>query len=263
MHYGFGYFEEDRLKKSDDIRLWRRLIVYTAPHWLEILAAVLLSLAITGCGLALPHLVREAVDGFIINLELGKSARIAGVTNISLIFMVLVGAGFVANFLQVIVLEKTGQKIMHTLRQKLFSHMLSLETAFFNRHPVGKLVTRLTNDIQNMHEMFTSVIVTLFNDLIKIVGILVILMLMNWRLAALMLLLIPIILLNTLVFSKLARLAFRDIRTRLAQLNSFLQEALSGISVIQIFAREKDSLSKFINLNNEYYKKTLYQIKIF
>ncbi|MBU0482739.1 MAG: ABC transporter ATP-binding protein/permease [Proteobacteria bacterium] len=263
MHQGFGYFEEERLQRSDDIHLWRRLLLFTLPHWLEVVAAILLSLAITGCGLALPHLVRQAIDGFIINQNLDPAARIAGVSGLATLFMILVVAGFAANFLQVVVLEKTGQQIMHTLRQKLFTHMLSLETAFFNRNPIGKLVTRLTNDIQNMHEMFTSVIVTLFNDLIKLVGILTILMLMNWRLAALMLVLIPIILLNTLVFSRLARIAFRDIRTNLARLNSFLQEALHGISVVQIFAREKSSLDKFAELNETYFKKTLYQIKIF
>jgi ATP-binding cassette subfamily B protein len=263
MRYGYGYFEEDRLKSGSDLKLWERIIVYTVPRWREISGAIILSLAITGCSLALPYLVRLAIDDFVINENLEPVVRLAGVGQLANIFLILIAAGFLANFLQVVLLEWTGQHIMHRMRQDLFSHMLSLETAFFNRNPVGKLVTRLTNDIQNMHEMFTSVIVTLFNDLVRIFGILILLWLMNWRLALLMLLLIPLILFNTLLFSRLARIAFRDIRTRLARLNSFLQEALSGISVIQLFAREKDSRKRFAGLTRSYMERTFYQIKIF
>jgi ATP-binding cassette subfamily B protein len=263
MRYGYGYFEEERLKKSGDLKLWRRIIAYTAPRWLEVAGAVILSLVITGCSLALPHLVRRAIDDFIINRELGAAVRLAGLSDLTLIFLVLLATGFLANFLQVVILEWTGQQIMHCMRQDLFRHMLSLETAFFNRNPVGKLVTRLTNDIQNMHEMFTSVIVTLFNDMARIVGILVILCLMNWRLALIMMLLIPVIIFNTVLFSRLARLAFRDIRTQLARINAFLQEALSGISVIQLFAREEDSRQRFKELNETFLQRCFYQIKIF
>ncbi|MEN8136384.1 MAG: ABC transporter ATP-binding protein [Thermodesulfobacteriota bacterium] len=263
MRHDFGYFEEDRLQKSDDLRLWRRIMRYTVPRWLAVSGAIILSLLITGCSLALPYLVRRAIDDFIINSELDTAARLAGVSQLALIFLVLVGLGFLANFLQVIILEWTGQHIMHRMRQDLFSHMLSLETAFFNRNPVGKLVTRLTNDIQNMHEMFTSVIVTLFNDLARVAGILLILFLMNWQLALIMMLLVPVIIFNTILFSRLARLVFRDIRTQLARLNAFLQEALSGISIIQLFAREHDSLRRYDALNETYLARCLHQIKIF
>jgi len=263
MRYGFGYFEEDRLKKSDDLKLWQRIMVYSGPRWREMTGAIILSLAITGCSLALPHLVRVAIDDFILNNELGSVARLAGLSDLAVVFLALIGFGFLANFLQVIVLEWTGQKIMHRMRQDLFRHILTLETAFFNRNPVGKLVTRLTNDIQNMHEMFTSVIVTLCNDLVRIGGILLILFLMNWRLALIMILLVPVIIFNTILFSRLARLAFRDIRTQLARINSFLQESLSGISIIQLFSREDYSLRRFKELNEAYLQKSFYQIKIF
>jgi len=263
MQHGYGYFEEERLKKSTDFHLWRRITGYIAPCWPAILGAILLSLAITGCSLALPYLVRLAVDRFITDPALEMPARLAGVAHLAGVFLVLVMVGFLANFLQVVVLEWTGQKIMHTMRQDLFRHLLSLANAFFNRNPVGKLVTRLTNDIQNMHEMFTSVIVTLFNDLVRLAGIMVILLLMNWRLALMMLVLVPVIIGNTMLFSRLARLAFRDIRTQLARLNSFLQEALSGISVIQLFSREDYTRERFGDLNDAYLERTLYQIKIF
>jgi ATP-binding cassette subfamily B protein len=207
--------------------------------------------------------MRLAVDGFITNLQPALGERLSGVAGLAGSFLLLMVAGFVANFLQVVVLEWAGQRIMHALRQDLFRHLIGLANPFFNRNPVGKLVTRLTNDIQNMYEMFTSVIVTLFNDLARLVGILVILLLMNWRLALMMLVLVPLILSNTVLFSRLARLAFRDIRTQLARLNSFLQEAIGGISIIQLFSREEYTCARFEDLNEAYMERSLYQIKIF
>ncbi|MDP3694571.1 MAG: ABC transporter ATP-binding protein, partial [Desulfocapsaceae bacterium] len=263
MDHGFGYFEEDKLKKASDLRLWQRIARYVLPYWKSVLLAIVLSLAITGCSLALPYLMRLAVDGFITNLKPALGERLSGVAGLAGSFLLLMVAGFVANFLQVVVLEWAGQRIMHALRQDLFRHLIGLANPFFNRNPVGKLVTRLTNDIQNMYEMFTSVIVTLFNDLARLVGILVILLLMNWRLALMMLVLVPLILFNTVLFSRLARLAFRDIRTQLARLNSFLQEAIGGISIIQLFSREEYTCARFEDLNEAYMERSLYQIKIF
>ncbi|MDO9040808.1 MAG: ABC transporter ATP-binding protein [Desulfocapsaceae bacterium] len=263
MEHGFGYFEEDRLKKASDLRLWQRIARYVLPYWKSVSLAIVLSLAITSCSLALPYLMRLAVDGFITNLKPDLGERLSGVAGLAGSFLLLMVAGFVANFLQVVVLEWAGQRIMHALRQDLFRHLIGLANPFFNRNPVGKLVTRLTNDIQNMYEMFTSVIVSLFNDLARLVGILVILLLMNWRLALMMLVLVPLILFNTVLFSRLARLAFRDIRTQLARLNSFLQEAIGGISIIQLFSREEYTRARFEELNEAYMQRSLYQIKIF
>ncbi len=263
MQHGFGYFEEERLGKGSDLSLWRRITAYTLPHWPSVLGAILLSLAITACSLALPHLVRLAVDGFITAPKLAGGERLAGVARLSSLFLLLVVIGFVANFFQVVVLEWAGQKIMHQLRQDLFRHLVSLANPFFNRNPVGKLVTRLTNDVQNMYEMFSTVIVSLFNDFAKLVGILVILLLMNWRLALMMLVLVPVIVFNTTLFSRLARLAFRDIRTQMARLNSFLQEAIGGISIIQLFGREDYSRARFSEQNEAYLERSLYQIRIF
>jgi ATP-binding cassette subfamily B protein len=263
MQRGFGYFEEDQLKKGGERHLWQRIAGYTLPYWKSILLAIVLSLIITGCSLALPHLMRLAVDGFITNVKPDLGERLSGVATLAGFFFLFMVADFFANFLQVVVLEWAGQRIMHALRQDLFRHLIGLANPFFNRNPVGKLVTRLTNDIQNMYEMFTSVIVTLFNDLVRLAAILVILLLMNWRLALMMLVLVPIILFNTILFSRLARLAFRDIRTQLARLNSFLQEAIGGISIIQLFSREEYTCDRFEDINEAYMERSLYQIKIF
>lgn len=263
MRHDYGYFEEDQLGQIGDIGLWRRIGGYVLLHWKRLAGAILLSLVVIGSSLSLPYMVRLGIDGYIVNETLSETARIQGIAILSTIFIGVVLCGFIANFLQVLVLEWTGQTIMHQMRQQLFDHMLKLDLTFFNRNPAGKLVTRLTNDIQNMHEMFTSVIVTLFNDFLKLAGIMVILFLMNWRMALIISALLPLITLNTVWFSRLARDAFRAIRTHLAQINAFLQESLSGLAVIQIFLREDDTVRDFEQLNNAYLAKNLYQIKIF
>lgn len=263
MRYGYGYFEEDHLGQVGDASLWRRITGYSWPYRGKLALAILLSLVIIGSSLSLPHMVRLGIDNYIVDTTLSNTDRINGLSTLASIFISVVIIGFIANFLQVIILEWTGQTIMHNLRQQLFSHMLNLDIAFFNNNPSGKLVTRLTNDIQNMYEMFTSVIVTLFNDSIKLLGIMVILFYMNWRLALILSLLVPLIVLNTMWFSRLARDAFRTIRTHVARINAYVQESISGISVIQLFLRERDTYKKFTELNTGYLQSNLYQIKIF
>jgi ATP-binding cassette subfamily B protein len=263
MQYGYGYFEEDKLGEVADINLWRRIMGYASHYWQGMALAVFLSVAVIGSSLMLPYLLRLGVDDYIINTEIPVPDRLSGLAILSMVFAVAFIVGFVANYFQVTVLEWTGQNIMHRLRQHIYVHMLGLDLAFFNENPSGKLVTRLTNDVQNMHEMFTSVIVTLFNDAIRIIGILVLLYWLNWRLALVMSLLVPVIFVATIWFSKLARDVYRDIRTNIARINSYLQEAVSGISLIQLFQREKDTGRNFVNLNQAYFESTLQQIKIF
>ncbi|MFA7347872.1 MAG: ABC transporter ATP-binding protein [Desulfurivibrionaceae bacterium] len=263
MRDNYGYFEEDQLGKFDDLSLWRRIVFLGRPYWLGAVLAVLLSLVVVGCGLSLPYLIRLAVDDFILNPTAAAEVRLAGLKRLALAFCGLMAFEFFGNFVQVLILEWTGQRIMHRMRQMMFVHLLHLDLRFFHRNPAGRLVTRLTNDIQNMHEMFTSVIVTLFNDGVKLLGIMGILFWMNWRLALGICLLLPLMVGNTLWFSRLARDAFRQIRTHLAQINSFLQESLSGVSLIQLFRREESSQAQFFLLNQAFFAKALYQIKVF
>ena len=263
MRYGYGYFEEDHLGNIGDIKIWKRIIGFIRPVWNRVFIAVLLSLIITAAELTLPYLVRWAIDNYIINNSIAPSIRLHGLMKLSAFFFAIIAVAFIANFLQVYILEYAGQSIMHDMRQRLFGHLLRLDVPFFDKNPVGKLVTRLTNDIQNMHEMFTSVIITVFNDLIILSGIMCILFVMNQGLAFLLGLNLPIIFLLTKWFSTYAREAFRKIRTSLARINSFVQEALSGIVIIQGFLREKHTFKKFSELNYKNYLKNMYQIKIF
>lgn len=263
MRDNYGYFEEDQLGKFGDLSLWRRIIFLGRPYWLGALLAVLLSFIVVGCGLSLPYLIRLAVDDFILKTGTAAVLRIGGLKRLALAFCALMVFEFAGNFIQVLILEWTGQKIMHRMRQMMFVHLLHLDLKFFHRNPAGRLVTRLTNDIQNMHEMFTSVIVTLFNDGAKLLGILGILFWMNWRLTLCICLLLPLMVGNTVWFSRLARDAFRQIRTHLAQINSFLQESLSGVALIQLFRREESSQAQFSRLNQAFFAKALYQIRVF
>lgn len=194
----YGYSEEGHQASLGDLTLWRRILQFSAPYKLGLMAAVCISLLITWATLTLPYLVQTAIDGSITAGHLAATERIAGLTRNASLYGAIIIAVFFATFCQILVLEWVGQWVMHGVRQRLFSHLLSLDLPFFNTRRTGQLVTRLTNDIQNMNEMFTSVIVTLFNDFLRLVGILALLFWMNPRLAALMSLFVPTALLITI-----------------------------------------------------------------
>lgn len=258
-----GYFEDDQIGHIADWRLWYRLLAFVTVQWKWLTVAVVLSILVTASSLALPRIVQLAMDDYIIAPDKPADVRAHGLAVLAAFFIVIVVLGFVVNFLQVIVLEWTGQNIMQSIRQKLFTHVIEQNLAFFHARPIGRLVTRLTNDIQNMYEMFTSVIVTVFNDAVRILGILGILFWMNWKLGLMLSLTFPIMMFITWWFGRLSRDAFRRIRKHLATINSFLQETVFGISVIQLFSREDESKRRFEILNGQYYKAAFQQIWIF
>lgn len=263
MNHEHGYFEEDHIGNLGDLQLWRRILQFSRPEWRWTLVAVILSFIVTGTSLLLPYLMQIGIDRYIVAETLPMEERRAGLALVGGLFLIVIVAGFVTNFFQVLVLELTGQRIMHALREQLFGHIVDLNLSFFQAHPVGRLVTRLTNDIQNMHEMFTSVIVTLFNDAVRLAGILAVLFWMNWRLALLLSTIFPIMIVITLWFGRLSRDAFRQIRSHLAAINAFIQEVVQAISVIQIFLRERDVYRRFQDLNGRYYRSARYQINVF
>ena len=259
----FGYFEEGYTSSLSDNGLWRRILGYLKPFLLPFFGAILLSLIVTASALALPWLMQQAIDLYITDSSKSFDLRMAGLANIIMGYGGLICLGFVAAFLQVLVLEWIGQSIMQKLRQDLFSHLLQVSMTFFSKQPVGRLVTRLTNDVQNMHEMFTSIMVTLFNDLLRMTCILILLLTMNLRLGLLLCLFVPLAAGVTILFSKLARIQFRAIRKQLARMNAFIQESVSGVSLVQLFGRTSDMKAEFTELNNDYLSKTLRQIRLF
>lgn len=187
----------------------------------------------------------------------------AGVARVALIFMGVVMFHFIFSFGHVMIMEYAGQAIMHDLRLTLFRHMQGLSVAFFTRNPVGRLVTRMTSDVQNMHEFFTSIITVLFKDIFLILGITVVLLVMNWQLALICFLMLPVIFVATSYFSRIARDVFRELRVKLAEINTGLQETIGGIRIVQLFLQEKRNYQRFRKLNHENYLAGMRQINIF
>ena len=263
MNHEMGFVEEDYSARMSDLKLWQRLVAFIAPQWRWVVLAVILSFIITGTSLMLPRIMQIGLDRYIVNAQMEMEERIQGIGGLSFYFIVLICIGFIANFFQVLVLEWTGQRIMQSLRQRLFSHVLDLDLSFFNSLPIGKLVTRLTNDIQNLYEMFTSVIITLFNEGVRLAGILAIMFWLNWSLALILSATFPIMMVITLWFGRLSRNAFRRIRAHLAEINAFIQESISGMTVIQLFLREADLGRRIARLNGKYRDAAFYQIHVF
>ena len=197
------------------------------------------------------------------DLSILRKRDLSGVTFIAAVFLVIVIFNFVLNVVQVLIMEYAGQMIMHDLRVHLFKHIQSLSVAFFTRNPVGRLVTRVTNDIQNMHELFTSVIAFVFKDLFLLVGIAVVLMSIHLKLALVSFTVLPFVLYASLHFSGQAREAYRTLRIKVAEINTRFSETIGGIKVIQLFLQEKQNYLGFKNLNHEHYLAGMRQIHVF
>ena len=192
-----------------------------------------------------------------------KQKDLNGVLLIGVFIIFLIGSSFFLNYWEYYLLEKSGQNMMHDIRMDLFSKIQGLSIQFFDGNPVGKLVTRATNDIENLNEMFKSVLITVFKDIFLLSGIIGVLIYLNWRLAMISFALLPFVFWLTLFFSRQARDVFREIRKHIASINAFLQERLTGIRIIQLFAQEKSQLDLFKDINQKNYQASMSQIKIF
>ena len=192
-----------------------------------------------------------------------RGRDIEGVLRIAFLVVLILVANFGLNFFQVYIMETTGQRVMHDIRMKLFSHLQTLSVAFFDKNPVGRLVTRLTNDVENIHEMFTSILLYFFKDILLLIGIIVVLLHLNRESALVSFSALPLIFLTTLLFSHRARDAFREVRLKVAQMNATFQENFSGIKVVQLFQREGENSRRFGKINEEHYLANMQQISVF
>ncbi|MBN1104022.1 MAG: ABC transporter ATP-binding protein [Deltaproteobacteria bacterium] len=204
--------------------------------------------------------LRDLKPQDIMRIRAGDMRGLALVGMVLLAFLVF---SFGLGYGEYYILEWVGQKIMQDIRLQLFGRMLSQGLRFFDRHPVGRLLTRATNDIENLNEMFKSVAVTVLKDLLILIGIVAVLLYLNWRLALLCLTLVPLIFALTLLFSRMAREAFRELRAKVAQMNAFLQERLTGMRTIQLFVTEALQKEVFAGINRENYLAGMKQIHVF
>jgi ATP-binding cassette subfamily B protein len=196
------------------------------------------------------------------DLAVLRRPNVTGLTLISIIFLAIILTDFVFNFFQRIIMEYTGHMVMHDLRMKLYGHIQTLSIRFFTRNPVGRLVTRVTNDVQNMHELFTSVISFVFKDLFLLFGIAAVLLSLNWKLALASFAVLPFVLYATSIFSSRARDVFRVLRIKIAEINTRFSETIGGIKVVQLFCHERQNYLEFEKLNHENYLAGMRQIRI-
>ncbi|MFO8085262.1 MAG: ABC transporter ATP-binding protein [Desulfobacterales bacterium] len=196
------------------------------------------------------------------DLSVLRQDDLSGVSFIAGAFLVIVLISFGLNFFQVVIMEYTGQMIMHDLRMTLFKHIQKRSLSFFTKNPVGRLVTRVTNDVQNMNELFTSVITFFFKDLFLLFGIAFVLMVTNWKLALVSFAVLPFVLIGSLYFSKSARKAFRILRIKVAEINTRFSETIGGIRVIQLFRQEHNNFKVFARVNHENYEAGMRQIHV-
>ena len=197
------------------------------------------------------------------DIESIRARDFKGVTRAALLILAIVAAQFVLTFIQKLVTEYAGQMIMHDIRMRVFTHIQSLSLTFFNRNPVGRLVTRTTNDIQNMQEMFSSVIDFVFKDLFLILGIAGVLLFISPKLALVSFTVIPLVLMASIYFSRFARGAFRDLRVLTARLNTRIAESIQGMRVIQLFRYEQENHRTFADVNHDNYLAGIRQLQVF
>jgi ATP-binding cassette subfamily B multidrug efflux pump len=235
--------EDDPVGRSYDSALFWRLVLYLRPYRSAVALSFLFILAMAGLDLAGPYLTKVAIDQHIARRDT------AGLLSVAIAYALVLVVSFGVRFVQFYVLQMTGQRIMRDLRAQVFAHLQRLHVAYFDQNPVGRLMTRVTSDVDAINEMFTSGLVTVFGDLFTLLGIMGVMLAMNVRLALVTFAVIPLFFVVTNWFRRGARASFREVRKWLARINAFLQEHLSGMSVVQLFGRERPAQRAFAEVN--------------
>jgi ATP-binding cassette subfamily B protein len=238
-----NYHEEEVIGKAYDARLMRRLLTYARPYRIPLAIAIILLIAGSGLQLLLPVMVQIGIDDYI------AVKNMNGLGTIALWSAMILFGSFIFSYLQMYITMYIGQKVQYDLRMQIFGHLQKLHLGFFDKNPVGRLVTRVTNDVNVLDELFSSGLVSVFGDIITLIGIIIALLYYNWRLALFTFAVVPLLIIATTIFRGKVRAIYRDVRTRIARLNAFTQEHVTGMNVIQLFTREKAVLNKFNSIN--------------
>ncbi|MDI6601570.1 MAG: ABC transporter ATP-binding protein [Thermoanaerobacteraceae bacterium] len=197
------------------------------------------------------------------DLRVFRNYDIRHVFMISILLLIIILLSFLLNYIQVYLLQYTGQRIIFNMRKELFTHIQNLPISFFDRNPVGRIVTRVTNDMETLNEMYTSVLVNLFKDVFIFIGCIAVMLSLDARLALISFAVLPLVFASTFIFRNKVRSAYREVRLRLARINATLQEDISGMKIIHIFNRQKRQYENFNNINLDYYRANMRQLTIF
>jgi len=255
--------EEEILGKAYDSRLMARLLKYLRPYRWQVAIALVAILLKSFADVLGPYLTKVAIDRYLAPQGAATATSsgiwswlspraVTGIAQIAAIYVGLLVFSFVLEFLQTYFMQWTGQKIMFDLRRQIFRHLQRLHVAFFDKNPVGRLVTRVTTDVDALNEMFTSGVVSIFEDLFVLFGILSVMLCMNWKLALITFAVLPFIVYSTKIFRDRVRDSYRRIRVAIARINSYLQEHVSGMVVLQLFNRERKAYNRFSEINRNH-----------
>jgi len=235
--------EDEVLGKAYDARLMRRLLRYLRPYRVQAVVALAAIIAGSILQLAQPYLMKVAIDRYIARGDL------AGLDTIALLFVLVLAGSFVFEYTQTFIMQMIGQRIMFDMRMQIYEHLQRLDLRFYDRNPVGRLMTRVTTDVDVLNDLFTSGLITVFGDVFTLVGIMVVLLTMNWKLALVSFAVLPLIVLVTQWFRRNVRESYRTVRLWIARINAYLQEHISGMSTVQLFRREARNFSRFEEIN--------------
>jgi ATP-binding cassette subfamily B protein len=254
-----GTHEEEVLGKAYDSRLMRRLLTYLRPYKWQVALALAAILLKSGAAIVGPYLTKVAVDKYLAPttawgrhsvLDRWLSPQpLTGIAQISLLYVLLLAATFFLEYAQTYLMQWTGQKVMFDLRSQIFRHLQRMHVGFYDKNPVGRLVTRVTTDVDALNEMFTAGVVAIFEDVFVLAGIVAIMLRMSWWLALVTFAVVPLIFVATSIFRKYVRDSYRRIRVAIARINAYLQEHVSGMVVLQLFNREKKAFDRFSRIN--------------
>jgi len=238
-----GHDDDIIVGKAYDAGLMRRLMGYLRPYWLAVLVAFAAIVCASVLQLAQPYLMKLAIDRYI------ATSDVAGMDRIALLFLGILLGSFVLEFAQTYVLQHTGQRIMFDLRAQIYGHLQRLDVSYYDRNPVGRLMTRVTTDVDALNDLFTSGVVSVFGDIFTLAGIMIVLLAMDWRLALVAFSVLPLIVVITQWFRRHVRDSYRTVRAWIARINAFLQENITGMATVQLFGREARNFAQFSAIN--------------
>ncbi len=238
--------EEDVLGKAYDARLMRRLLTYLRPYKRQVALATAAIVGHSALELAPPYLVKLVIDRYI------PARDVEGLTLVAVLYLAALAGSFVLDYIQTWLLQWTGQRIMFDLRMQIYRHLQRLDLRFYDRNPVGRLMTRVTTDVDVLNDLFTAGVVSVFGDLFTLIGIMAMMIWLDWRLAIVAFSVLPLIWLVTRWFRTNVRESYRTVRTWIARINAYLQERITGMATVQLFRREVRDFEEFDRIDREY-----------